>query len=354
MPSATPASPTPAAASAAALAEVLPIGVLLAGDDGAVRYANPALRVIFEAPFPAALTDLAERDPFRPAAALWRAADDRRQRAKLPDGRVLEGTWRRLAGGRCLTVTDATSDALIRRRLRQHNRALAELVATKTELVSALLHEVRTPLTAARTMASLLPAAPQDPVMSALARNLGRLAEVTREIATISGIENGTLELRTESVDLDRLLGEVAARLDLVVSGGGGSVVSGGLILSGDPVLLAEVFERLITAVRAVGGGDEITAGPDFPPGGPGGPGFPPGGQWRLSPPLPPDTPTDRLFTATGGHGNATALMFARAVIGRHGGSVGIEHEQLTVRLPLALRAARSSELPPGSAGPAA
>jgi signal transduction histidine kinase len=336
VPSATPATPTPAAVSAAALAEVLPIGVLLAGDDGSVRSANPALRVIFEAPFPATLTDLAAHDPFRPAAALWRAADDRRQRAKLPDGRVLEGTWRRLAGGRCLTVTDATSDALIRRRLRQHNRALAELVATKTELVSALLHEVRTPLTAARTMASLLPAAPEDPVMSALARNLGRLAEVTREIATISGIENGTLELRTESVDPDRVLGEVTAEPGLfVVAGPGGSVVSG------DPALLADVFERLITAVRAVGGGDGIAAGPD-------------GTHWRLSLPLPPDTPTDRLFTATGGHGNATALMFARAVIGRHGGSVGIEHEQLTVRLPLALSPARSSELPPGSAGPAA
>jgi signal transduction histidine kinase len=329
------ASATPTPASAAALAEALPIGVLLAGEDGSVRYANPALREIFGAPVPATLADLASHDPFRPAAALWRAADDRRQRCKLPDGRVLEGTWRRLDDGRSMAITAATSDALIRRRLREHNRALAELVATKTELVSALLHELRTPLTAARTMASLLPGPPEDPVMSALARNLGRLEEVTREIATISGIENGTLELRTESVDLDRLLGEVAARLGLLVSGPGGSV------LSGDPVLLAEVFERLITAVRAVGGGDEIAAGPD-------------GTHWRLSLRLPPDTPTDRLFTATGGHGNATALMFARAVIGRHDGSVGIEHGQLAVRLPLALSRARSSGLPPGSAGPAA
>ena len=330
-------SATPAPASAAALAEVLPVGVLLAGDDGSVRYANPALLEIFDGPFPATLAELAARDPFRPAAALWQAADDRRQRCTLPDGRVLEGTWHRLASGRSLTVTDATSDALIRRRLRQHNRALAELVATKTELVSALLHELRTPLTAARTMASLLPDPPEDPVMGALSRNLGRLEEVTREIATISGIENGTLDLRTESVDLDRLLGEVAARLDppaSAASGGGGSAASG------DPVLLGEVFERLITAVRALGGGDEIAAGPDD-------------GQWRLSLRLPPDTPTDRMFTATGEHGNATALMFARAVVGRHDGSVGIEHEHLTVRLPLLFSRDRSSGLPPGSAGPA-
>ena len=137
-------------------------------------------------------------------------------------------------------------------------------------------------------------------------------------------------------MDLDRLLGEVTAKLGLFVAAG-----SGDSVLAGDPGLLAQGFERLITAVRAVGGGDEITSGPDGP-------------RWRLSLPLPPDTPTDRLFTATGGHGNATALMFARAVIGRHDGSVGIEHEQLTVRLPLALSPARSSGPPPGSAGPAA
>jgi signal transduction histidine kinase len=334
VPSATPTPP-----SAVALAEVLPVGVLLAGDDGSVVYANPALLEIFEAPFPATLADLSATEPFRPAAALWRAADDRRRRCTLPDGRVLDGTWHRLAAGRSLTVTDATSDALIRRRLRQHNRALAELVATKTELVSALLHEVRTPLTAARTMASLLPDAPADPVLAALERSLARLEQVTREIATISGIENGTLNLRTESIDLDQLLGEVGARLDPAVPALAHSC--GRSIGSGDPRLLAEVFERLITAVRAMGGGAEVTAGPDD-------------GQWRLSMGLPPDTPTDRLFTVTGEHGNATALMFARAVLGRHDGSVGIEHEQLTVRLPLLLSPDRSSEPPPGSAGPVA
>jgi signal transduction histidine kinase len=229
-----------------------------------------------------------------------------------------------------------SADALVRRRLRQHNRALAELVATKTELVSALLHEVRTPLTAARTMASLLPSSPGDPVMDALQRNLRRLEEVTREIATISGIENGTLDLRTESVDLDRLLGEVCARLDPPVD----FVRSGGTIASVDPAMIGQVFERLILAVRAMGGGRGVTAGAAD-------------GQWRLSLPLPPDAPTDRLFTSTGEYGNATALMFARAVLGRHDGSVGIEDEHLTVRLPLPLTPDPWSAPPPGSAGPA-
>ncbi|MEV6846865.1 PAS domain-containing sensor histidine kinase [Actinoplanes sp. NPDC051411] len=322
-------STTPAPVSAAALAEVLPLGVLLAGDDGRVLYANPALVEIFDGVPPGhTLGELARLTPYGKAEALWSAGDDRRVRCTLPDGRVLEGVWHRLAEGRSLTVADATSDALIRQRLRQHNRALAELVATKTELVSALLHEVRTPLTAARTMASLLPSAPDDPVAGALERNLGRLEAVTREIATISGIENGTLDVRVRPVDLDELLRSVAASLSppaVVVS-------AGQAVAAGDPTLLGEVFARLITAVRAIAGGDLVEA-------------FPGDGQWRLSLPLPASTAADRLFTAT----NATALMFARAVIGRHGGSVGIEHSRLTVRLPTAT----PSGPPPGSAVPA-
>jgi signal transduction histidine kinase len=372
----------PSPASAAALAEVLPIGVLLADDDGSVLYANPALVEIFDGATPdQTLSQLARHTAYGKAHALWSAGDDRRVRCTLPDGRVLEGLWHRLAGGRSLTVTDATSDALIRRRLRQHNRALAELVATKTELVSALLHEVRTPLTAARTMASLLPSTPDDPVAGALERNLGRLEDVTREIATISGIENGTLDVRSSPVDLGDLLRSVAASLSppavviglpdasasgdpaaltsgesallasgesaLLTSGGPGLLTSGdpglltsgdpglltsgdpGLLTSGDPGLLGDMFGRLITAVRAVtGGGDVVEAGRD-------------GEQWRFSLPLPPSVSADQLFTAT----NATALMFARAVVGRHGGSVGVEHERLTVRLPL--MAAPSSEPPP-------
>lgn len=326
-------STTPTPASAADLAEVLPIGVLLAGDDGRVLYANPVLVEIFDGATPGqTLDELARLTPYGNAKELWSATDDRRVRCTLPAGRIVEGVWHRVAGGRSLTVIDATADALIRRRLRQHNRALAELVATKTELVSALLHEIRTPLTAARSMAALLPAAAEDPVLGALDRNLGRLEEVTREIATISGIENGTLTVRSTPVDLAALVRSVAAALSppaVVVVAGGPAVTSG------DPGLLGEVFGRLVTAVRAVAGDSVAEAGPDA-------------GQWRLALPLPPDTAADRLFTAA----NATALMFARAVIGRHGGSVGIEHERLTVRLPLT--ADPSSAPPPGSAAPAA
>ncbi|MGX6603542.1 histidine kinase dimerization/phospho-acceptor domain-containing protein [Micromonosporaceae bacterium Da 78-11] len=319
------------APGAVALAEVLPVGVCLVAGDGTVGYVNPMFTELFETaagsvPAGTSLADLRSAEAFRPAAALFTEMTGRRLRCTLPSGRVLEGAWHVLPDGfRTLIVADATGEALGRRRLRRHNRALAELVATKTELVSALLHEVRTPLTAARSMAAMLPASPDDPLadqaLRGVARNLLRLEDVTREIATVSGIENGTLDLADQPVDLRELLLQVTGR-----HGGGVRVTAAEPgAARGDRDRLAEVFERLINAVRAVHG--ETVEGRHRD------------GEWLLRLPLPAAASADQLFTASGGHGNATALMFARAVIGRHGGTVGVESEQdtacLTVRLPL-------------------
>ena len=207
-----------------------------------------------------------------------------------------------------------------RRRQRAHNRALAELAATKTELVSVLLHEVRTPLTAAMTMAEMI-SDRDDEAIAVLIRNLRRIDEVTREISTIAGIESGTVALAGDRFDLPALLAEVT----------GGAVAArptaGDVI--GDRDRLAQVFRRLLGAVRALGGPPEpVGAGLAD-------------GQWWVALRLPAGASADRLFT----EGNATALMLARAVAGRHGGTVGVEREHLTLRLP--------SAPPPGSAGPA-
>ncbi|MBB4740471.1 signal transduction histidine kinase [Actinoplanes octamycinicus] len=57
-------------------------------------------------------------------------------------------------------------------------------------------------------------------------------------------------------------------------------------------------------------------------------------GEWRISLPLPAKQATDQLFTAGG---NAMALMFARAVVGRHGGSVGVRSAGGTAYLEVVL-----------------
>jgi hypothetical protein len=84
-------------------------------------------------------------------------------------------------------------------------------------------------------------------------------------------------------------------------------------MVTGDRNRLGQVFQRLLTAVRAVGGNaDEIAAELI-------------GDRWRIALGLPWRQATDRLFTAGDSGGNATALMLARGVVGRHGGRVGVE-----------------------------
>ncbi|WP_229073482.1 sensor histidine kinase KdpD [Actinoplanes sp. DH11] len=203
-----------------------------------------------------------------------------------------------------------------RNQQRRQNRALAELTASKTELVSALLHELRTPLAAALAVVGLLPERTGDPaiddVLPVLARNLRRIEDVVTEIATVSGIENGTIGLDRIPFDLPQLLTEVAdeAGTALSVPDETTGLTTG--LLTGDRERLGQVFRRLLAAVRALGGDGRIEATRA-------------GGQWRVAFRLPPEQPTDRLFTGPGGQGNAMALMLARAVVGRHDGQVAVE-----------------------------
>jgi signal transduction histidine kinase len=310
--------------SVIALAEVLSTGVALVSQQGVVRYANPAFSPLFFAtPLPpgSTLTDLSASEHYRGADALWHGEPGHKYRCRLGGDRMIEGSWHLLGDERAVVVTDVTRDAQIRQRLREHNRTLAELVATKSELVSALLHELRTPLTAARSMAQLLPESLGDPLLDQAAhgvgRNLERLEHVILEMATISGIENGTIDLVAEPVDLARLLAGLPADVS----------VTGNAPVTGDPGRLAEVFRRLITAVEAIGGPQPlpVIAREEA-------------GQWRVALSLPVHGAVDQLFTTTGAGSNATALMLARAVVRRHGGMVGIESEDgkpcLMVRLP--------------------
>ena len=329
---------------AEALARYVDVGVLITADDVVVLANRPFLRAFgvsesgAENPASEAeltgqpVTVLAERLPFRAAADFWAArheGSDRSLRWTLRGDRVVEGRWHRLPsdGDRLLVavVEDLTSDVRIRRRLRRHNRALAELVATKTELVTALLHELRTPLASALAMADMLPDRVADPELdeglSLIVRSLRRIGKVTTEITTIAGIEKGVVALDHSEFDLPALVAEVAAQ-----TGGTAIVPADSPAFVGDRERLQEVLRRLVEVVRALGTDDAELIVAQV------------GAWWRIGLPLPSHQATDRLFTAAGSGGSATALMLARAVVGRHGGSVGVESEDgspyLVVCLP--------------------
>jgi hypothetical protein len=189
-------------------------------------------------------------------------------------------------------------------------------------------------------MAELLPGAVDDPLVDEAARgvgrNLDRLDQVILQIATISGIENGTIDLARERIDLAALLQGLETPPGLRRTLG----VTGDAPVIGDRVRLTEVFERLVAAVGAVNGeGDPVAIVAregDW--------------QWRIALALPSNGAADQLFTSTGTRSNATALMLARAVVGRLGGTVGIETEGgrpcLMVRLPAAQPEGRPAARP--------
>ncbi len=216
-----------------------------------------------------------------------------------------------------------STEAELRRWLRRHNRTLAELAATKTELVTALLHGLRTPLTAALGMLDILPEHTGDPTLdeglALIGRNLHRIDAVATEIATISGLESGAIPLDLAEFDLPALLREVAAEAGAVCT----TDPTAGLV-TGDRERLGQVFTRLLGAVRVLEGPAAIEATGD-------------GDRWRVCFPLPSEQTTDRLFTTGETGGNAMALIFARAVIARHGGSVGLRSTAGTAYLRLIL-----------------
>jgi K+-sensing histidine kinase KdpD len=144
----------------------------------------------------------------------------------------------RLAGGDDVTVCalpggfDAGRAALLdalavrvastvdRARLRTERRD--RVIAEETErqraaLVSAVSHDLRTPLAAIKASASALSAAGTEPERAALQVSIGievdRLDRMVRNLLDLGRIESGRLVARPEPVPVDELVGSVLNRL---------------------------------------------------------------------------------------------------------------------------------------------
>ena len=101
--------------------------------------------------------------------------------------------------------------------LEERNRTLVESERTKSELVSNVSHELRTPLASVLGFSSLmldrdLPPAEIRRYLEVIRAEARRLAVLLNDLLDLQRIEQGTIELRLEEVDLDELL---AAQLTL-------------------------------------------------------------------------------------------------------------------------------------------
>jgi signal transduction histidine kinase len=95
--------------------------------------------------------------------------------------------------------------------LEERNRTLVESERTKSELVSNVSHELRTPLASVLGFSALmldrdLPPEEMRRYLEVIRSEARRLAELLNDLLDLQRIEQGTLELRLDEVDLNDLL----------------------------------------------------------------------------------------------------------------------------------------------------
>jgi signal transduction histidine kinase len=113
----------------------------------------------------------------------------------------LERTFNSMAASLETTLAD----------LEERNRTLIESEQTKSELVSNVSHELRTPLASVLGFSALmldrdLPPEEMRRYLEVIRTEARRLAELLNDLLDLQRIEQGTLELRLDEIDLNDLL----------------------------------------------------------------------------------------------------------------------------------------------------
>jgi signal transduction histidine kinase len=138
--------------------------------------------------------------------------------------------------------------------LEERNQTLVESERTKSELVSNVSHELRTPLASVLGFSSLmldrdLPPEEMRRYLEVIRAEARRLAELLNDLLDLQRIEQGTIELRLEEVDLNDLL---AAQITLYSAQSGEHELAldpadEPLVVYGDRDRLAQVIGNLLS-----------------------------------------------------------------------------------------------------------
>lgn len=141
--------------------------------------------------------------------------------------------------------------------IERHVGQLHDLSRARSRFVSSVSHELRTPITSLRGYLDLLAqgeagelTAEQARFVEIAERNAGQLADLIDDLLTLSRVQSGRVNLRSELVDLRALLGDLKAEMlpiararnvDIVV------VDTGDLIVRGDELRMRQAFGNLLS-----------------------------------------------------------------------------------------------------------
>jgi signal transduction histidine kinase len=141
--------------------------------------------------------------------------------------------------------------------IERHVGQLHDMSSARSRFVSSVSHELRTPITSLRGYLDLLARGEageltpeQNRFVEIAERNAGQLADLIDDLLTLSRVQSGRVNLRSERVDVRELLSDLKAEMlpiararnvDIVV------VDTGELIVRGDDLRLRQAFGNLLS-----------------------------------------------------------------------------------------------------------
>ena len=252
---------------------------------------------------------------------------------------------------------------LTQRIRREAEQAKAAALRARTEemrssLLSAVSHDLRTPLAAItgaastlRTGGDALDLGQRADLVDAICVEAERLDRLVRNLLDMTRLESGAVQIRREWVPLDEIVGSALARLDGQLSGRAvkAHVPDDLPLVSVDPVLIEQLFVNLLeNVVRHTPPGAAVEISARARPGGvevqvaDQGPGIAAGDEQRIF---------DKFFrgTTTAAVGAGLGLAICRAIAAVHEGTLAAENGRqggAIFRLQLPVGGAAPAPLP--------
>jgi len=193
-----------------AIVQKSPAGIIIVNKEGVVHFVNPAAETLFDRK---AEKLIGSTFGF-PVGSGRTEVDIIRKNSKkgVAEMYVVETNWED-EKSYLTSFFDITTIKLAEETLKEVNKRLEALNRIKSEFVSIVSHDLKTPLTSIKNAVQLLMTEKagalnesQKRFMSMASRNIDRLARLINDLLDLSKLEAGKMELRLSEVDIKYLI----------------------------------------------------------------------------------------------------------------------------------------------------